>query len=83
MVSPESLATLPEAQQAVIRQVFAAAFTKDMQVSAIVAGIGLLLTLGTYRRNAPTIDEMSAERVREEKERRRASRVTALDSASE
>ncbi len=68
VVLPQALqqgtTSLTAAQAAAVRQTFADAFTTDMKVSAIVAGVGLLLATGTYRSKRLTIAEMREERVR-------------------
>ncbi len=73
---------LTAVQYTAVRQTFADAFTKDMQVSAAVAGVSILFALGTYRRNRPTMAEMRRQQIENEKERVRAARPNPPSASS-
>ncbi|EOO03912.1 putative mfs multidrug protein [Phaeoacremonium minimum UCRPA7] len=73
---------LTSTQLSAIRKAYNDAFTETMMVCAIVAGVGILLTLGVYRRNRMTIEEQRKEQIREETERRKAQRDTVLTTSS-
>ena len=62
---------LTEAQHAAIRHAYADAFTKDMQVSTIVAGVAVLLVFGAYRHNPLNMEARRAQQIREEIDRRK------------
>lgn len=62
---------LPEAQQAAVRKTYNDAFTETMKVCAIVAGIGIVLSMGTYRRGRVSLSEQRQQMVRDEVARRR------------
>jgi len=89
VVSPEYLSSvhgvgmsLTEAQAAAVRQAYTDSFRKDMQVGTILSGIGILLSLGIYRRNRVTFEEQRQMQIKTEVERRRrASAVTTLVSS--
>lgn len=55
-----------------IRKAYNDSFTEVMTICAVVAGIGFLLTLGTYRRGRVPLAEQRAQQVRDEIARRRA-----------
>ncbi|KAG8167118.1 hypothetical protein KVR01_002807 [Diaporthe batatas] len=76
-IPPEGPATLASTSPADIRKTYNDAFTQTMKVCAIIAGIGVLLTLGTYRRNRGSLDEQRGEQVRNENQRREAEKSTA------
>jgi len=86
IVSPEAASAgtsgLTPVQAEAVRAAFADAFTKDMRVCAAVVGVGMIFALGTMRRHRPSILEMEEEKIRVEKERRRASRMPVLDTSS-
>ncbi|KAF3767479.1 hypothetical protein M406DRAFT_39663 [Cryphonectria parasitica EP155] len=89
IVSPAALAdlkgaeaNLTEAQLAVIRKTYNDSFTETMKVCAIVAGVGVLITLGTYRRGRLSIAEQRQQQVRKETERRRAEKESVGSNAS-
>lgn len=76
MVSPSELQNLgsmsmTEAQRAAVRKTYNDSFTTTMKVCAIVAGIGILLTLGTLRRGRVPLLQQREKAVQEEIERRR------------
>ena len=73
---------LTSTQLSAIRKAYNDAFTETMMVCAIVAGVGILLTLGVYRRNRMTIEEQRKEQMRVETERRKAQRDTVLTTSS-
>jgi len=74
--------SLTEAQAAAVRQAYTDSFRKDMQVGTILSGIGILLSLGIYRRNRVTFEEQRQMQIKTEVERRRrASAVTTLVSS--
>ncbi|KAI1852480.1 hypothetical protein JX266_002658 [Neoarthrinium moseri] len=66
-----SAGALDEAQLDAIRHVYASAFDDDMRVCAIVSCIAVILALGGWSRNRPTIQERDAMHLKEENERRR------------
>ncbi|KAI3401350.1 hypothetical protein diail_11434 [Diaporthe ilicicola] len=57
---------------AAIREAYNDSFTQTMEVCAIVAGVGVLLTLGTYRRNRGSLEDQRDRQIRAENERREA-----------
>jgi uncharacterized protein (DUF2062 family) len=78
-VPPEALAhlesdpsALSEEQWALIRRVYTDALREDMVVCCAVLAAAMVVTLGIYRRNRVSIEEMMKQRYREEGERRRA-----------
>lgn len=80
VIPPEGPAALVSTPPADIRKTYNDAFTKTMQVCAIIAGVGVLLTLGTYRRNRVSLDEQRGEQVRLENQRREAEKSTAAET---
>lgn len=68
-----AVAPLTETQAAAVRKAFSDAFTWNMRVCTVIAGLALFSTLGIYRRNRLTIGEMREKQIREERERRTAS----------
>lgn len=72
---PHTFESLSEAQQAAIRKTYNDAFTKTMMICAIVAGIGVILTMGTYRRGRVSLAEQRAQMVRDEISRRQTQHV--------
>lgn len=81
IVSTDDLPALISTSQADIRKAYNDAFTKTMQVCAIIAGIGMLLTMGTYRRNRGSLEEQRNEQVRVENERREAEKSAPAETA--
>lgn len=86
-VSPSSLedlqgSTITAAELAVLRKTYNDAFTETMKVCAIVAGIGILLTMGTYSRRRMPLEEHRKMHIEEETARRMASRRVVTDSQS-
>lgn len=65
-------AALTEAQYAAVRKTYNDAFTETMKVCAIVAGIGVLLTLGTYSRDRLPLLEQRHQQIQAETVRRMA-----------
>lgn len=63
-----------------IRKTYNDAFTRTMQVCSIVAGVGVLLTMGTYRRNRGSLEEQRDQQVRTENQRREAEKSAAADA---
>lgn len=63
-------AQLSDAQKAILRKAYNDSFTETMKVCAIVAGIGAILTVGTYRRNRKSLNEMRKDQIQEEVARR-------------
>ncbi|KUI68292.1 hypothetical protein VM1G_04146 [Cytospora mali] len=89
IVSPSALSNLQNsgssltpAQYAAIRKTYNDSFTETMKVCAIVAGIGVLLTLGTYRRDRVPLHAQREQQVRDEIERRRAEKE-AMNAVSQ
>lgn len=77
VVPPTALANLQdadltEAQYAAVRKTYNDAFTETMKVCAIVAGIGILLTLGTYSRDRVPLLEQRNQQIQAEIARRMA-----------
>jgi hypothetical protein len=77
-VSPEMMAhlasdpsALPPDQWALVRRVYTDALKEDMIVCCAVLAAAMLCTLGVYRRNTVSLEEMMKQRYREEGERRR------------
>jgi hypothetical protein len=78
-VPPEMLAhmasdpsALPPDQWTLVRRVYTDALKEDMIVCCAVLAAAMVCTLGIYRRNAVSYEEMMKQRYREEGERRRA-----------
>lgn len=65
-----SMKDLADTQLATIRSTYNEAFTETMKVCAIVAGVGILVSMGTYRRNRTSLVLQREEKVREEITRR-------------
>lgn len=65
-------ATLMPTPDDAVRKAYNDSFTQTMQVCAIVAGIGVLLTMGTYRRNRGSLEDQRDRQIRSENERREA-----------
>lgn len=65
-----TLDSLSEAQKAAVRKTYNDAFTRTMMICAIIAGIGILLTMGTYRRGRVSLSEQRGQTVRDEIARR-------------
>lgn len=63
-------ANLTEAQYAAVRKTYNDAFTETMKVCAIVAGIGILLSMGTYARDRVPLLEQRKQQVEAEIARR-------------
>lgn len=80
VVSSDSLPTLVSTSQADIRKAYNDAFTQTMQVCAIIAGVGVLLTMGTYRRNRVSLEQQRDEQVRTENQRREAEKKATADT---
>lgn len=80
-VSSDSLPALVSASAADVRKAYNDAFTQTMQVCAIIAGVGVLLTMGTYRRNRGSLEEQRDEQIRIENQRREAEKGTAAETA--
>ncbi|KAL2175576.1 major facilitator superfamily domain-containing protein [Thermothelomyces heterothallicus CBS 202.75] len=59
-------------QWAAIRRVYTKALREDMIVCCAVLAVAMVVTLGVYKRDRVTIEEMMKQRHREEGERRRA-----------
>ncbi|KAJ9155023.1 Major facilitator superfamily transporter [Pleurostoma richardsiae] len=64
-------------QLRLVRATYNDVFTETMKVCAVVAGIGILFALGTFRHNRLTPEEQRKAQVRAEVERRKAHRVPA------
>lgn len=85
---PEALAHLasdpsalsPE-QWGLIREVYTDALREDMIVCCAVLAAAMLVTLGVYRKNRVSMEEMIKTRHREEGERRRASAIMIMEEA--
>lgn len=60
-------------QWAVVRKVYTDALREDMIVCCAVLAAATLVTLGVYKRGRVSMEEMMAQRYREEAERRRGS----------
>lgn len=67
----DSEKTLSPAQLYAVRRAYSDAFNEDMRVSAIVAGVCVLLTLGTFQRNPLDIQARREQQVVEEERRLR------------
>ncbi|KAJ4389718.1 hypothetical protein N0V93_007190 [Gnomoniopsis smithogilvyi] len=70
----QDLANIPDIlsdfQQAAIRKTYNDAFIKTMMVCAIVAGVGVILTMGTFRRGRVSLSEQRERMIRDEMSRR-------------
>lgn len=65
----DSEKTLSPSQLYAVRKAYSDAFNEDMRVCAIVAGICVLLTLGTFQRNPIDIQTRREQQVVEEENR--------------
>lgn len=77
IVPPSALADLDSqrlssAQMNAVRKTYNDSFTETMKVCAIVAGIGVILTMGTFSRARLPLVKQRDQQVREEIERRQA-----------
>ncbi|TEY78587.1 hypothetical protein BOTCAL_0047g00100 [Botryotinia calthae] len=73
IVSPEQLASLETsaklmtyAQLHAVRQAYSDSFSEDMKVCAVVAGVCVLVTIGTWKKNPVTIEQRFKEQIEEE-----------------
>lgn len=64
------VAHLTEAQYAAVRKTYNDSFTETMKVCAIVAGVGAILTLGTYSRHRMPLLEQRQKQIQAEIARR-------------
>jgi hypothetical protein len=64
-----SASTFTASQIEAVRQAHSDAFSEDMRLCPIIAGICILVTLGTFRRNPPNMQEMRRRQVEEGEER--------------
>ncbi|TGO78030.1 hypothetical protein BELL_0082g00250 [Botrytis elliptica] len=76
IVSPEQLASLESsaktmtyAQLHAVRQAYSDSFSEDMIVCAIVASVCVIVTIGTRKKNAVTIEQRLREQIAEEVQR--------------
>ncbi|KAJ4418989.1 hypothetical protein N0V82_005214 [Gnomoniopsis sp. IMI 355080] len=65
-----TLKSLSDSQQAAVRKTYNDAYTRTMMVCAIVAGVGIILTMGTLRRGRVSLSEQREQMVRKEIARR-------------
>lgn len=65
-------ADLTEAQYSAVRKTYNDAFTETMKVCAIVSGIGILISLGTYSRKRVPLLEQRKQQIQAEIARRMA-----------
>ncbi|KAI0482118.1 major facilitator superfamily transporter [Xylariaceae sp. FL0804] len=86
-VRPDQLATLNSGTTALtpeqltgIRKAYADAFTEDMRVCTIIAGIAILFALGTFTRDRLTPTERRERQIKEEMERMEANRTETSGS---
>ena len=76
-----SASTFTMSQIEAVRQAYSDAFSEDMRICAIVAGICILVTLGTFRRNPPSMEDMRRRQYEEEEKRLRGVRESAEEKA--
>jgi hypothetical protein len=76
-----SASTFTASQIEAVRQAYSDAFSEDMRLCAIIAGICILVTLGTFRRNPPNMQEMRRRQVEEEEERLKGVRESMEEKA--
>ncbi|TGO25073.1 hypothetical protein BPAE_0088g00250 [Botrytis paeoniae] len=76
IVTPEQLASLESsaksmtyAQLHAVRQEYSDSFSADMKVCATVAGVCVLVTVGTWKKNPVTIEQRLREQITEEVQR--------------
>ncbi|KAG4029459.1 hypothetical protein MFRU_015g00040 [Monilinia fructicola] len=76
IVSSAQLASLESSSKSMtyaeiqaVRQAYSDSFSEDMKVCAIVAGICVLVTIGTWKKNPVTIQQRLNEQIEEETER--------------
>ncbi|TGO67758.1 hypothetical protein BOTNAR_0036g00350 [Botryotinia narcissicola] len=76
IVSPEQLASLEssaksmtDSQLHAVRQAYSDSFSEDMKVCAIVAGVCVLVTAGTWKKNPVTVEQRLREQIAEEVQR--------------
>lgn len=81
-LSQDMVKNLPEVQQAAIRKTYNDSFTEAMKVCAVVAGIGILITMGTYRRDRVPIQKQREQTVCDEIRRRRAEKEMPSSNSS-
>lgn len=62
-----AVASLTPEQHAAVRRTYTDALREDMIVCSAVLAVGLLLSLGAYRKNRATIEESQRARYREER----------------
>lgn len=76
--------SLTLAQYAAIRKTYNDSFTETMKVCAIISGVGIFLTAGTYRRDRVSLNAQRERQVHDEIERRRAEKdaVNAVSQSS-
>lgn len=63
-----------------VRATWSDAFNDDMRVCCIIAGICILVTLGAWRREAPSLEEMKRRQEEEEEERLKGVREKERES---
>ena len=66
-----SAKTLSPSQVYAVRKAYSDAFKEDMRVCAILAGVCVLLTLGTFQRNPPDIQARRKQQISDEEQRLR------------
>ena len=66
-----SAKTLSSSQLYAVRKAYSDAFNEDMRACAILAGVCVLLTLGTFQRNPPDIQARRKQQIAEEQKRLR------------
>ena len=76
-----SASTFTAAQIEAIRQAYSDAFSEDMRICAIIAGVCILITLGTFRRNPPNMEEMRRRQAEEEEKRLKSVRESMEENA--
>ncbi|ATZ49074.1 hypothetical protein BCIN_04g02680 [Botrytis cinerea B05.10] len=89
IVSPEQLASLETsaksmtyAQLHAVRQAYSDSFSEDMKVCAIVAGVCVLVTIGTWKKNPVTIEQRFREQIEEEVQRAKGEAMVSEEPKS-
>lgn len=82
---PANMRDLTKEQQAAVRGVYNDTFTETMRICAIVASIGVIVSMGTFRKSRRTLttqryQQIEAEMARRQKERQRKEPASSTSS---
>lgn len=70
------------AQLHAVRQAYSDSFSEDMKVCAIVAGVCVLVTIGTWKKNPVTIEQRFREQIEEEVQRAKGEAMVSEEPKS-